>query len=236
MEGKSYVINPFVSRENIDMFLEDIFIFDNEKPYICEYTNAQTKIKKWIAENLEGKKFPFTGKNKWEQSGYAAIIYKSIIYCMLTGRKVDLGVLSVFAEKGQVYLKLPSGRAVAYAFYGIEFSVVGQVVMYRKKVINGKKAYVNKNRNLKKIVALLEWDLLREKMENLYKQGVDILLDGKSYLVVDIPDAETEEKVRIEMEKTPAWYRGEKLKVNVDEGGNKNECPEISDWLDEYFD
>lgn len=236
MEGKSYIINPFVSRENIDMFLEDIFIFDNEKPYICEYTNAQTKIKKWIAENLEGKKFPFTGKNKWEQSGYAAIIYKSIIYCMLTGRKVDLGVLSVFAEKGQVYLKLPSGRAVAYAFYGIEFSVVGQVVMYRKKVINGKKAYVNKNRNLKKIVALLEWDLLREKMENLYKQGVDILLDGRSYLVVDIPDAKTEEKVRIEMEKTPAWYRGEKLNVSVDEGGNKNECPEISDWLDEYLD
>ncbi len=198
-----------IAREDMIALLDnDVISCEGSDIGMLEYEDSVKCVREWLQEGLADWKTTF-----YDATAVSIIldikkaIYKSAIYCILTGEEVEVGRISVRKHNNDLDIILPSGRILRYLSCAVKPSVIDKLCIYHKKLSsNGKLSLeiLPPEEILHKIICHIIKDLLDDTSVTLQSRNVEVVFQTGLYLLLKV-DKKADKELWKWSENIPCW-------------------------------
>lgn len=208
-----------ITREDMIALLKnDVISCNGSDIGMLEYEDSVKLIREWLQEGLNDWKTPFYDATTVNIIlDIKKALYKSAIYCILTGEEVEVGRVSVRKNNKDLDIILPSGRVIRYLSCSVKPSVIDKLCIYNQKLNSSGKLSVeilSPEAILHKIICHIVKDLLEDIAVILQSRGLQVIFQAFSYLLFEV-DAMADSVLWEWSEIIPGWAAEIKLKGNL---------------------
>lgn len=184
----------------------------------CGYGGSVSALKAFGATALGIKETELQGiVTSWRNANPKIVrmwwdIDKAIKNVIKTNEKYTGYGLTISKEKGILFIKLPSGRRLAYCKPRIGINNFGSESIKYEGIGTGKKWELIDSygpKFVENIVQAVARDILTEAMKRLDQKGFKIVMTVHDEVVLDVPkDTSSVEEVKHIMNENPSWFKG----------------------------
>lgn len=180
-----------IPREDMIALLNnDVISCEGSDVEMLEYEDSVKCVREWLQEGLSDWKTAF-----YDASAVNIIldikkaIYKSAIYCILTGEEVNVGRVSVRKHNNDLDIVLPSGRILRYLSCTVKPSIIDKLCIYHEKLSSNGNLFLEilpPEKILQRTICHIIKDLLDDTSVTLQKRNVEVVFQTGLYLLLKV--------------------------------------------------